>query len=368
MKLLYSFLFVLSFPLLSFAQLNGNGFYRVNNYKTGRYIYVCDNTGSINIQTTSADMGAIQLWSGYEKTISNPASVIYIKKVGDNYDLKAQGTGVHDIIGYYVTIAESGGLYKVYAEGKYLSDGERSDSERGGLSTEGTGDYRKWMVKQINQTDNCFGLAPELYVGGKYWQPFFADFAFSLEGSGMKAYYISAVYDDAAIIEEITSEIIPDNTPVFVACSSAKATENKLVLYKDKGTKLQDNKLKGVYFNNQYRKKSADARTAYDASTMRILGVTEEGELGFIKADLSYLPANESYLTVPVTAADELPVMTAQEYDEYLAAGVKPTSYVSKPSPVYSILGVKVADDSSSLGSLPAGIYIVNSKKVVVAH
>ena len=89
------------------AQITGDGYYRVSNYKTGRYAYVTDNTGSINVQATTAEMGAIQLWTDHSRTYSDPASVIYIEKKGSNsggdyYDLQSQGTSTYSIIGYYL--------------------------------------------------------------------------------------------------------------------------------------------------------------------------------------------------------------------------------------------------------------------------
>ena len=46
----------------SFAQLNGTGYYRVSNEASGRYVYVCGNTGSVNYSTSDAYMSYIHLW------------------------------------------------------------------------------------------------------------------------------------------------------------------------------------------------------------------------------------------------------------------------------------------------------------------
>ncbi|MBO5932291.1 MAG: hypothetical protein J6Q19_01015 [Bacteroidaceae bacterium] len=80
-KILLSFLTILFIANNLFAQLAGNGYYRVQNFKTGRYVYVIDNKGSVNINTTSVDMNAIILWKDFEKAASDPASVIYIKHI-----------------------------------------------------------------------------------------------------------------------------------------------------------------------------------------------------------------------------------------------------------------------------------------------
>ena len=55
------------YVFVGFAQLNGDGYYRFQNVGSERYLYVYDNRGSISIGTTSADLGAIQLWSDFNK-------------------------------------------------------------------------------------------------------------------------------------------------------------------------------------------------------------------------------------------------------------------------------------------------------------
>ena len=80
------------------AQLNGNGYYRVQNKQTQRYIRVIDNKGSVNLATTNADLGALETVKPFERVVSDPASIIYIEKAGDGYNLKAQGTSSYNII------------------------------------------------------------------------------------------------------------------------------------------------------------------------------------------------------------------------------------------------------------------------------
>ena len=58
--LLVALLFV---PVFIQAQyVSDNGYYRVYNVFTERYVCVCDNTGSINISAVDAETGAIELW------------------------------------------------------------------------------------------------------------------------------------------------------------------------------------------------------------------------------------------------------------------------------------------------------------------
>ena len=104
-KLLLSFAAASSVIFSAGAQLDGDGYYRVQNHVTARYIYITDNKGKIDIPTTSVDALAIQLWKGDEKAASDPATVLHISKVDAgryDYDVTAQGTGIYEIIGYYL--------------------------------------------------------------------------------------------------------------------------------------------------------------------------------------------------------------------------------------------------------------------------
>ena len=116
MKRVLLFLFLVASSLHGFAQLNGNGYYRVKSYDNGRYVSLIDNRGSINVSTTEADMAALRTVLGFEHIVSDPSTIIYIKKMSTGYDLQAQGTGSYAIISYEVLISPTGdGTYWAYA-------------------------------------------------------------------------------------------------------------------------------------------------------------------------------------------------------------------------------------------------------------
>lgn len=324
MRRLLSVLLFLAVTSGLFAQFTKNGYYRVRNVATSRYIYVLDNTGSINVATTSADMGAIELYKDTARKSYDPACIMYMQKYDNGqYDIKAQGTGVHDIIGYYVDVYEkSSNQYQVYAEGKYLDDNETSARDLGFLGTERTGQYRLWNVFALNQTDNYFGVKPTIALNGKYYKPYYVSFPFALLGTGMKAYYISDIHQSAAILKEVSGPV-PASTPVLIECSSREPWKNKLNVGVSASGTITGNKLKGTYFYNPNRLKSANARVAFNPATMRVLTVTSDGKLVFAKDCSSlptngkgtfFIPANESYLTVPSSVDDTLFVMTEDEY------------------------------------------------------
>ena len=73
------------------AQISANGYYRVKNFITDRYIIVVDNKSKgVDKVTTTVDLLALNSVRSWDKIESNPASVIYIEKVsGNEYNVKA---------------------------------------------------------------------------------------------------------------------------------------------------------------------------------------------------------------------------------------------------------------------------------------
>ena len=309
--------------IASLAEVNGDGYYRIQNYKTTRYVYVTDNKGRLDYATTTADMGAIELWLGLDKAACDPATVCYVKSIsGSQYDVQAQGTGIYEIISTYVKLRKnSDGTYLAYGEKsgmtKYLGDGEKGDCDRGVMSSEVSGDYRKWWIKPINTDDNYFGVKADLAVGGKHYRSFYTEFPYSFASSGMKAYYISKVDNGMAVMKELTDGV-PGGTPVFIETSSDQPVNCKLNIGGVSGSNPSDNKLTGVYFNT-YNGPSHTNRVAYNPNTMRVLGKTSDGKLGFITAVLDYIPANSSYLKVAAGTAAELKIVTEAEYEEEMS-------------------------------------------------
>lgn len=347
-------IFSLLFTLTSFAQFNGDGYYRVKNVASERYITVRDNTGSVNPNTTSADMGAVDLYKGFDLVESDPSSVLYIDDVGGgNYKFNAQGTDTYQIIGYYLKLKQnSDGSYKAYQGNSmmemYLGDGETTSVVDSKLVTNAKGKYRDWYILPVSSSskDNYFGVKPEVKAAGAHYASFYASFPFSVASSGMKVYYIDKVSDGLAAYQEVADGVVPAGAPVFVKCSSEKPSSNRLEIAANKVSKLVDNKLAGVYFCNT--SKSHRNVTAYDAETMRVLGTTANGELAFVKASYEYLPANKSYLTVPAGSPDVIRVVTQEEYYKV----------VIEPSKTYT-LTFKVGNEVLSTQTLKAGDAIV---------
>lgn len=320
-----------TFAATASAQLNGDGYYRVQSVKQGRYISVIDNRGSINVSTTDADMNALRTVLGFERVVDDPSSIIYIKKINGGYDLQSQGTGSYNIISYAIQITNVGdGCYWASASKsgmtKYLIDEAISglwddDDERrivGQLDTNGTpNDNADWYIQPVNGS-NYFGLKPDVSAGGSYYQTFYAAFPFTFNSTGMSAYTVSKIdpKKSAVVISELTAGVRPA-TPVIVKCSSNEPAKNKLNVGASASSLASGNLLKGVYFCNDVTDTRHRNVVNYDATTMRVLGKAADGSLAFVKqAGLKYIPANTAYITVSADAPAELKVYTQAEYDE----------------------------------------------------
>ena len=315
-----------AFPQVNGTGFIGNGYYRIKNKGTDRFIYVTDNKDYYDMTLDKEDFQAIQLWKDAGKACTDPASVLYMEyKYSDNnndrYDLKAQGTGIYMLTGYYITAyKKSDGCYEVYASGhgvtKYLSDNETSTAQQGMMGTGGKLNYRKWVVDKIdpNHATNYIGIKPTIELNGKFYQPYYVGFPFKACSPDMHIYYIHKIDGNKAYMREIEGDI-PASTPVIIECASADPSKNRIEPLISTSVKVSGNKLSGVYFCNGKRpKESVDAYKKFDAATMRVFSVANGGlvltnnapeRLNEIKATdfvnltgyikVKCIPANSSY-------------------------------------------------------------------------
>lgn len=360
----------LAFSISSFAQLSGDGYYRLQNYMSERYAYIVNNKGKISVSTTSADMTSITLWSDEDKALADPSTIIYFTNVGSNsYNLSGQGTSMHDIIGYYLKVKDNGdSTYKAYAEYGgtviYVSDVETSDYEKGALGTNGKLRWRDWYIKPVDKDDKSYlGVKPDVEVDGKYYESYYASFPYAIKSEGVKAYYVTKVNEHYAAFKEVEAGKVPAGTPVFFECSSENASDNRLSPLMENVQSLSDNLLKGVYFN--FSSASAEKRNqvTYNSQTMRVLGKMSDGSLGFVTANISTIPANTAYIVVPEGSDAEIKLVPESEFTVGIENVVVDNN---KPFNIYSTTGVLVRQNVTSTDGLPAGMYIANGRKIVV--
>ena len=343
-------LLLLSVPVM--AQAVAKGYYRVKNFKTESYIMLTDyKTTGVDMHSTTYDVHALRTRYGFNRICSDPSSVYYIENVGGtNYNLKGQGKDVYDFVGRYLTVRHvsgtslplytASGIYhgiEVYLMATYdpydleadgmLSTQKASDPATGSFANE----LKWWWVLPVSATDdtNYFGIQPEITVSGQRYAPFFASFPFTPAASGMKVYTVTKVDGSMAVYTEVQGRVA-GGTPVIIACPGDTPSDNRINIDMQDAEKPSGNLLTGEYFNSSDFYEPGDYHynaLPWNVATMRILGTTKEGKLGFVKSTtLTTIPRNKAYLVVGADAPDEITLMTQAEYEEEKAKTVTVTA------------------------------------------
>lgn len=356
------------------AEFTGDSYYRVQNLATERWCSVIDDKGSINYATTSADLHAIRLQKNFDVVCSDPASIVRITSVGSQINIEAQGVSIRQIIGHYADLTKLGsnggettyrvsGTYNGFT--KYLGDGIWYPVDLGSMQTNMHDNYLLWKIFPLDENSaNFFGVKPQQEATGKYYATMYADFPFSTLPNGVKAYYISGLHEDMACMEPLEGPVAA-SVPLIFECSSESAKDNMLHIENPgAGKTVTDNKLTGRYICYTESKRMANT-LKYDPNTMRVLGLTSNGELGFITdPDLELIPANTCYLKVAPGSPAEYRCVSKEEYMADVTEITIDDS--TEPHDVYDIHGNIVLHKATpdQIDSLPHGLYIVNGKKV----
>lgn len=366
-------LFLTSFlPLAAAAQLNGDGYYRIQNNKSERYLTVKDDIpGEVDYSAGNVDLSNLRTWRGFDLVKANPASIFYVKKVsGTKYDLAAQGTSIHKLTGgkKYLDIYDEGGIYLFEATSSgvtaHLYD-SNNNTERGYVSIKksATG-YQYWRFVPINTDSDYLGLQPTIQATDGWYGTVYASYPFKLASTNVKVYYVNGVCEGQFELKEITGDIKPAATPLLFKSDSNNPADNKIIPVTDATTAPSDNLLGGTYFAN-----SIDghiARVEYDATSMRVLGVDADKHLIFTTAtandltDKKYINMNTCWLNVPEGLTGDFLLVDRGPYSAIRSIETSPKETATKGT--YTLTGIQV-DDSKQLRP---GIYIKNGKKVVI--
>ena len=378
-----------SVSLGMFADLTGNGYYRVRNCGSERWASLIDNHGAVDYVAGTADVHALQLTEDTETILTDPASIVYFtKQSGNRYNVAAQGTSLEQLVGYPVNIRveESGsdGMSKYVIYGtksnvtKYIGDANILPGNYGTATTEPANypsyrPYRQWYILPLSvTTSNYFAAVPTIIAGGKLYNTLYTSFPYAPYSSGVKAYYIGRVGGGMAEMIEITGTV-PEGSPVIIQCAGTEPTDNRLELKSEKAS-LSGNSLSGVYFN--FENNSIKNFVKYDPRTMRVLGATSDGSLGFITDyNLESIPANTAYLVVPKDSPAEFKCVSSSEFtagvDSVISDSetlVYENGYLNCSQPteiiIYNLGGSMVArhyGTSINLTGFAKGIYIAKT-------
>lgn len=330
MKKLFLMLFLFGFILTMHADITGTGYYRVKNYGSSRWASLVDNAGDLDLVAASADLHALNLTKDSEMIMSDPGSIVFIKKVsGNQYDVAAQGTSLQALIDHPINIGPDGTadgqtLYRIWGTLKgvtrYIADGNIITSDEEGFATikeTSNVNFMKWLILPVDVTssDNFFGTVPNVTVNDNLYTTLFSSFSYKPYSDGVKAYYIGRVGFGMAEMIEIDGDV-PAGSPVIIQCAGTNVSDNKLQLSSSEDA-LPNNSLQGVYFNYKYN--NIVNQVVYDPDTMRVLGVCSDGSLGFVTANIATIPANSAYLKVPPGSLPEFKCVTTNQYEANLS-------------------------------------------------
>ena len=370
------------------AQVKGNGYYRIQNATTERYMSLTTTeTRGISMQTTTVECKALLTKKKWDDVSTDPGTIFYIdNKGGDQYNIKNQGSSLYDMINYYIRLK----YYKdanVYRAWQSKSGGTVYLSELYNKNTLGrdtcyvdnnTSETLNWKITAVDCEDNYLGVKPTMSANGKYYASYYAGFPFSVASPNMKVYYISSIdeKEGTATYKELTG-IIPASTPVIIECGSKNPAENKLKPELKNPTAVKGNILKGVYFCVGFKMSGRFTSTKFEPTTMRLLSIDENGSLVFnndeanaytvmIKEGASRpyikaIPHNTAYLPVSANCPKSLKLVKETTGISNITLGND-----NKPANVYNMEGKIVKENATSVEGLPEGIYIFKNKKYVV--
>lgn len=373
------------------AQVKGNGYYRVQNVTTGRYMSLTtEETRGISMQSTTVDASALLTKKNWDDVSTDPGTIFYIEnKGGDQYNIIGQGSSLYKIINYYIHLKyyESANVYRAWQSKSggtvYLSDEHKYTLGKDtGYVDNNTNATLNWKITAVDNVDNYLGVKPTISANGKYYASYYAGFPFSVASPNMKVYYISSIdeKEGTATYKELTG-IIPASTPVIIECGSKNPAENKLKPELTNPTAVKDNIMKGVYFCAGLRRTAHFTSTKFEPTTMRLLSVDENGSLVFnndeanaytvmIKEGASRpykypyikaIPHNTAYLPVSANCPKSLKLVKETTGISNITLGND-----NKPANVYNMEGKIVKENATSVEGLPEGIYIFKNKKYVV--
>lgn len=373
------------------AQVKGNGYYRVQNVITGRYMSLTtEETRGISMQSTTVDASALLTKKNWDDVSTDPGTIFYIEnKGGDQYNIIGQGSSLYKIINYYIRLKyyESANVYRAWQSKSggtvYLSDEHKYTLGKDtGYVDNNTNATLNWKITAVDNVDNYLGVKPTISANGKYYASYYAGFPFSVASPNMKVYYISSIdeKEGTATYKELTG-IIPASTPVIIECGSKNPAENKLKPELTNPTAVKDNIMKGVYFCAGLRRTAHFTSTKFEPTTMRLLSVDENGSLVFnndeanaytvmIKEGASRpykypyikaVPHNTGYLPVSANCPKSLKLVKETTGISNITLGND-----NKPANVYNMEGKIVKENATSVEGLPEGIYIFKNKKYVV--
>lgn len=339
----------ISMPLGMYAQLNGDGFYRVQNVETSRYITVLDEAPDYTNVNKIYTFNSLMTES-WDKAKSDPSTIMYIQELENNeYSIQSQGVDTKEVTGVGLKLKKNNnGTYGAYGEQNgaaiYLGDATTEGEHIKGGDGSNQKAINQWYIKAIG-ADNSLCVAPTVESNGKYYATLYTAFAYKLS-SGVKAYCVNSLTESAITLAEIEGNIVPAETAILLECSSNKPEDNVITPTTEEGVEIAENHMEGAMFNY------ADNRMDYSKTSMRMLG-TENGKLAFVTASIDYVPANTGFLY-----GRKMNMAASYEINIGTTAIANINSNKVADNVLWNVAGQRVNANAK-------GIVIMNGKKVI---
>lgn len=378
---------------------------RIRNKGTGKFLSVYGNTTATPTTQTMGDQSATDGFKftnslkmiSAEEAQGNPTTVFlrtgHPSGIGVSIDdhLAAQGVDTQTLTdGSLLTMETTNGDTKIYTQMR-AGSGNNTITFNSYLCDEGTGwlvmkpdgfsnDNDVWEVITLHEDteDWAFGAntKAKFTKDGKYYTTMYTDFAYKLL-DGVKAYYLptsgEASYNaetNTVVFAEVTTEKVPAYTAVILECdnvqntSGTAVTNRMLPLANETVAPIvgeSDNLLKGYLSLN-------GSTVANNKKLMYVLS-SSEGILGFFHSSKAAMTANKAYLELPETLDGNSLAKTATfsfgQPDEEEPTGIKLSEKLvdQNDNIYYDLQGRVMGTDGKSLRP---GIYIYNSKKIII--
>ena len=417
MKKIFTLVIINSLCAISIIAQPKDGYYRVQNGASNNYVSIVNNKVDDANKNSLKNGGGGLVYSlrvkPKEEVVSDPGSIIYLKRGEKGYILDNQGMNTYKLTSLYLELftgtrtLANGTVFGSTLSGAYWMYGTESGATRYVFETktksQSDPDYvngetrfyhianavgnqngwsvndkeANWYFREIDNNNEYFGITPTVQVGDKWYGTIFCSFPFEVS-KDMNAYYIkkySSGQTQAQIIK-IEDGIVPAKTPVIIECTSNDPANNKITLKsEDEISKSYSSVLDGIYFCyiSRSAKNAQNENTGMEVlknakvanSNVRVLGVSN-GKLSLVKPsnnDLvvtdkgKYIPANTAYLEI-AGSANTIELTTE-------TVGISSIEQDNEQSAIYNLQGQKVASKGTNINDMPRGLYIINGKKVI---
>lgn len=373
-------------------------YYRIRNKATQKFLCLIGNTNAsvhnATIQSQSRQDGyiftnSLMLVDDNAAAQCNPGTVFKFTGSYNNGNLigttlSSQGVSLSSLAGNHTfTIEPYQGNYRIYTTFKIVAGGATvyvpsylcgaaTPTMMSTYSSDFSNDVWELLPLTENSTTEAFGAnAQQKYKqDNKYYTSMYAPFPYKLL-DGVKAYYLPlapGVYHEATntiVFTEITSGIVPANTPVILECTNYNGpSSNRLLPLTDEEEipvlpYANLNLLKGYLDLNGYRETN-------DHDKMYVFSIYEN-KLGFYHYNKDKMNPHKAYLELP---------MSLSEFEEQYKEKANNAKFAFKfEEPAMIELNNVVVDDADApvfdlqgrkVKAMKAGIYVKKGKKYVV--